>query len=167
MGARRPPTTPPSRRPPTRTGPDSAAARPALGRPPLSPEAVRERVAAYCERYGVRPDADGLPPFPSGRRETVQHREWLTVYRAVRRLAARATPGVAPRPAISRETSSPCPICGKPLPPSARETRLGTRAAPRVRLHEPCAALVERLRAVGFEAANRALRLLWAPKTAE
>jgi len=126
---------------------------------------VRERVAAYCERYGVRPVADpGLPPFPSGRRETVQHREWLTVYRAVRRLEARAAPGVAPRPSTSREASRSCPVCGKSLPPSAREVRLGARALPRVRLHEPCAALVERLKTAGPEAASRALGLLWPPK---
>ncbi len=60
------------------------------GRPPLSTEQVEARVQEYCGRYGVAPGPDGLPPFPSGRRETPQHREWLTLYKALQRLRRRA-----------------------------------------------------------------------------
>jgi len=61
------------------------------GRPPLSSEQVAARVQAYCARYGVTIGSEGLPPFPSGRRETPQHREWLTLYKALQRLRRRAT----------------------------------------------------------------------------
>lgn len=57
------------------------------GRPRLSPEALQARIAEYCGKYGVKPGADGLPPYPSGQRETVQHREWIAVYKAHARLS--------------------------------------------------------------------------------
>ncbi len=63
---------------------------PKRGRPPLSAEQVDARVREYCERYGVAAGPDGLPPFPSGRRETPQHREWLALYKALQRLRRRA-----------------------------------------------------------------------------
>jgi len=59
------------------------------GRPRLSPEELRERIDAYCSRYGGTVSPEGLPPFPTGRRETPQHREWIAVYKAHRRLARR------------------------------------------------------------------------------
>ena len=43
----------------------------------------------YCARYGVTPSAEGLPPFPAGRRETPQHREWISLYKTYNRLARR------------------------------------------------------------------------------
>ena len=59
-----------------------------MGRPPLTEEQVRARVDAYCDRYGVAPGPQGLPPFPTGRRESAQHRDWQAVYRALQRLDA-------------------------------------------------------------------------------
>jgi hypothetical protein len=38
----------------------------------------------------VRPTLEGLPPFPSGQRETAQHREWLGLYKLKSRLGRRA-----------------------------------------------------------------------------
>jgi hypothetical protein len=61
----------------------------ARGRPRLTAEVLQARVAEYCRRYGVSPSAGGLPPFPSGKRETPQHREWLLVYKAHQRLSRR------------------------------------------------------------------------------
>jgi hypothetical protein len=52
----------------------------------LTLEELQARVAAYCERYGVKPGPDGLPPYPAGRRETPQHREWIAVYKVHSRL---------------------------------------------------------------------------------
>ena len=137
---------------------------PHRGRPPLSADAVRGRVTAYCQRYGVVAGDHGLPPFPAGRRETRQHREWLTIYRAVRRLESRT--GVPPKASASRASAgaAPCAVCAKPLPPSAREVRLGARGVPRARLHPHCADLVERLRQAGPDAAERAGRLLWSAR---
>jgi len=56
------------------------------GRVSPTPQELENRVAAYCERYGVTPGPTGLPPYPSGQRETPQHREWIAVYKAHRRL---------------------------------------------------------------------------------
>ncbi len=134
---------------------------PRVGRPPLSDETVESRVAAYCERYGVAPTAGGVPPFPSGQRETDQHREWLVVYRAVKRLAARTCP-VNPRASPRAiQGALACAVCSEPVPPGddhARDVRLG-RA--RVRLHADCADLVEHARRAGPEALARLTPLLW------
>jgi hypothetical protein len=67
---------------------------PAPGRRRLTPEDVQKRITEYCERYDVRPNETGLPPFPSGQRETQQHREWMAVYRAHSRLAASSAEGL-------------------------------------------------------------------------
>lgn len=134
------------------------------GRPPLSPEAVAARVDDYCRRHGVEPTAEGLPPFPTGQRETPQHRDWLTVYRAVRRLEARRSGLQAPsrRPV---QGALACAVCDEPVPPGAdaREARLG-RA--RLRLHVACADLAERARQAGPEAVGRVAALLWPGRAA-
>lgn len=55
----------------------------------LTPEDLQARITEYCARYGVEPNAEGLPPFPSGQRETPQHRDWIGVYKAHDRLERR------------------------------------------------------------------------------
>jgi hypothetical protein len=62
---------------------------PSKGRPRLTPEALQARIAEYCARYGVAPNAEGMPPFPAGQRETRQHRDWIAVYKAHDRLGRR------------------------------------------------------------------------------
>jgi hypothetical protein len=54
----------------------------------LTAEEFQSRVEAYCAQYGVEVTPEGLPPFPAGRRETAQHREWISLYKARKRLAA-------------------------------------------------------------------------------
>lgn len=63
---------------------------PGRGRPRLTLEVYEARLGAYCARYAVKPSREGLPPFPAGRRETPQHREWIALYKAHSRLARRA-----------------------------------------------------------------------------
>jgi len=63
---------------------------PGKGRPRLTPDDVQARIDLYCARYGVRPNVGGLPPFPSGKRETAQHRAWIAVYKAHNRLGRRS-----------------------------------------------------------------------------
>lgn len=120
-----------------------------MGRPPLTEDEVRDKVLAYCERYQVPPGPEGLPPFPSGRRETRQHREWLTVYRARQRLRAReAGP---PDPPGGRS----CPLCSRAVGDHeavAVET-VGRKA--RAWLHPACADLVRLARQAGPEAVAR------------
>lgn len=62
---------------------------PQKGRRRLTEDDLHERVTAYCARYGVASTPAGLPPFPTGQRETDQHREWLSIYKAHNRLGRR------------------------------------------------------------------------------
>ena len=73
---------------------------PVVGRPRLAPEELAARIADYCRQYGVRVIESGLPPFPRGRRETPQHREWMKLYKAHNRMA--------------RRTRSQCERCANP-----------------------------------------------------
>lgn len=127
-----------------------------MGRPPLTEDEVRDKVLAYCERYQVSPGPEGLPPFPSGRRETRQHREWMTVYRARQRLRARQA-----RPADHPPGGPSCPFCSRAV--GDREAvaveRAGWKA--RARLHPACADLVRLARQAGPEAVARLSEWIW------
>jgi len=93
------------------------------GRPRLTAEALQSRIDTYCARYDVRPGPNGLPPFPAGRRETPQHRQWIALYTASRRLLARDRPNQAPTPpaqppelrAWLRRQSGRCAACAGKL----------------------------------------------------
>jgi hypothetical protein len=61
----------------------------AKGRPRLTPEEYEARLRAYCAKYSVAPNTEGFAPFPAGRRETPQHREWMKLYKAHNRMARR------------------------------------------------------------------------------
>jgi hypothetical protein len=63
---------------------------PAKGRKRLTQDDLEARIAAYCRRHGITPTRQELPPFPSGKRETAQHREWLGLYKLHNRLGRRA-----------------------------------------------------------------------------
>jgi len=71
------------------------------GRPRLTPEEYEGRLRAYCSAFAVKPNAQGLPPFPSGQRETPQHREWMKLYKAHNRMA--------------RRSRGQCERCGTPV----------------------------------------------------
>jgi hypothetical protein len=97
------------------------------GRPRLTAEALQSRIDAYCARYDVRPGPNGLPPFPAGRRETPQHRQWIALYTASRRLRARDRPNGSPtaevvpaaelRAWLGRQ-SGRCAACARKLVPA-------------------------------------------------
>jgi hypothetical protein len=59
------------------------------GRPRLSEDDLKARVSAYCKSYGASLTDQGLPEFPSGKRETPQHREWISLYKLWNRLGRR------------------------------------------------------------------------------
>jgi hypothetical protein len=131
-----------------------------MGRPPLTEDQVQARVLAYCKRHGVSPGPQGLPPFPSGQRETRQHREWLTVYRALQRFERRAAAAaLAAAPDAARLA---CPICARPIEPGlpvpyARRTK-GARAAS---LHPSCAEMARLAEALGPQAVASLGPFLW------
>jgi hypothetical protein len=132
-----------------------------MGRTPHTEDQVRAQVLAYCERYGVSPGPEGLPPFPTGKRETRQHREWLTVYRALRRAKARAASAVQVEP--GELSIRACPVCSHDLEPdlAVPYSRRAARSARPVRLHPACAELARLGDTLG-PAAVEGLRLfLW------
>jgi hypothetical protein len=113
-----------------------------MGRPALTEDQVRAKVTAYCEKYNVTRGPEGLPPFPSGKRETRQHREWLTVYRAHQRFRKRsATVSVS---SSSRPTTAYCPICARPLPVELAVPCAPHESSP-VSVHPACAEALARL----------------------
>jgi hypothetical protein len=129
-----------------------------MGRPPLTPAQVRAKVVGYCERHGVSPVPEGLPPFPSGQRETRQHREWLGVYRALQRLEARSS--AAAEAALSG-SEAVCPICALALTPAdSVPVRARRRAAPS-NAHAACADLVRLADQAGPDTIARLTELLW------
>jgi hypothetical protein len=148
---------------------------PTRGRQRLTPEQLEARTREYCRRYGVTASASGLPPFPSGRRETQQHREWMAVYKAHQRLsrrargecercAAPASDGSvfceAHRAGASGRSSGQdvaaldgCPVCGRRV----AHRKPGTAAA----LHGACRRLAGLAKAAGPETVDRLRSYLW------
>lgn len=116
---------------------------------------------AYGKRYGVSPGPRGLPPFPSGQRETRQHREWLTVYRALQRLERRVAAAAMPKDAPDAARLA-CPICARPIEPGlavpyARRTQSARPAS----LHPSCAELARIAEALGPSAVAALGLFLW------
>lgn len=113
------------------------------GRPRLTPAEYEERLRSYCGRYGVSVTPAGIPPFPSGQRETDQHREWLALYKAHSRL------GRVPA------ADGSCGVCGRLVDPSDAIAHRGGA------LHTAChgvVALAEPLGPAGFD---RVRAYLW------
>jgi hypothetical protein len=134
------------------------------GRPRVTPEELRGRLIAYCKRHGVGLNDEGLPPFPAGQRETEQHREWMALYKAHRRLAERkpSTADIDRRQELLTRQQGRCSVCDKPL--ELADSRLddsdaidgNPRHAAAAVLHAPCRQLVDLARSLGGEALERA-----------
>ena len=121
------------------------------GRPRLTWAQYQERLLSYCRRHGVDPTAAGIPPFPSGRRETDQHREWLGLYKAHARLSGSPDLGVSG----ARSPDGACGLCGGPV--EAPEAVAHPTAVLQPRCHE-VASLVEALGPAGLD---RVRAYLW------
>jgi hypothetical protein len=106
----------------------------------------------------------GLPPFPAGQRETEQHRDWMALYKAHRRLSERtpSTADLARRQALLTEQRGRCPVCHKAL--EIADSRLddadaidgNPQHAAAAVLHAPCRQLVDLARSLGSDAVDRA-----------
>ena len=79
-------------------------------------EVVQTRIAAYCATYKVKVNAEGFPPFPSGKRETAQHRQWIALYNAHKRVS-RHEQGASPEElgSLLEGQDGRCPVCDDPL----------------------------------------------------
>jgi len=108
-------------------------------RPALTEDDVRQKVAAYCARYRVEaPSATGMPPFPAGKRETKQHREWVVLYKAVQRVRKREAAGGLPvRAAALKTQRGRCPVCAEPAE-AETAVLLDRSPAPSLALHAGC-----------------------------
>ncbi len=126
------------------------------GRPRLSPEDLRARLADYCRRYSVALNDEGLPPFPAGKRETGQHREWMAIYKAHRRLSERGTgtADLARRHELLAAQRGRCPVCDKRL--DVADARLDSHEAGPAVLHAQCLQLLALGRILGADAVARA-----------
>ena len=129
-----------------------------MGRPALTEDQVHARVQAYCQRYGVSPGPQGLPPFPTGQRESRQHRDWLTVYRALQRFERRAAASSAD---ASAERLA-CPVCARPIEPGlAVPYARRTKSARPLSLHPSCAELARLAESLGPSAVAALVPFLW------
>jgi len=146
-------------------------------RPRLTAADYQARLDAYCTRYGVEATSRGIPPFPTGSRETPQHREWISLHRLHDRIARRsrgqcqacaepavegelfcATHGAGTSTAVEhkrlhRAQRGACPICETPL--SLEEARVHRRST---LLHPDCLRLVRLVEALGPDSVARARR---------
>ena len=136
---------------------------PVRGRPRLTPEEYATRVRAYCARYGVAGAPDGLPPFPKGRRETPQHREWMKLYKAHKRLHGASA---GERKALLEAQGGICPICNKSVELSDSLDHGHESRRPPALLHQACNQLVVAAESLGPQVVDRVRDYLWpvAPK---
>jgi hypothetical protein len=133
---------------------------PTRGRPRLSPEDVKARIQAYCRRYGVTAGPEGLPPFPSGKRETPQHRAWMAVYKAHQRLGRVGGASLEDRRALLASQDGACEVCARPLA-IAEAVLLKTSDGRSLALHPACHGLAVSAEAAGPEAVDHLRAYLW------
>lgn len=148
------------------------------GRPRLTQEQYQARLSDYCSRYGVAVLGTGRPPFPAGRRETPQHREWIALYKAHDRLQRRergqcercAAPVAEgsvfceahrgePASLAARAREGSCPICLEAVDPKSGVERGAGRN--RAVLHRPCSQLSDLAQPLGERAIARLRAFLW------
>lgn len=134
----------------------AAVGKPRRGRPRLTAEDLRARLADYCSRYDATLNDEGLPPFPAGKRETAQHRDWMSLYKAHQRLSDRGpdTADVERRQELLAVQHGRCAICRKPL--DLEDARLDHHESDPAVLHARCLELVALARALGPDAVERA-----------
>jgi hypothetical protein len=132
------------------------------GRPRLTPEQYQERLAAYCARYGVTAGDGTLPPFPTGRRETAQHRAWMALYKARRRLTdPKPGPGAdSRRRELLAAQQGRCPVCARDVT-AAEALDPADAAVPRALVHHACGLAVALARRDGAVVLDRIRAYLW------
>src|SRR5687767_2429574 len=109
------------------------------GRPPLTEDVLRQRISDHCGRYQVGLNADGLPVYPAGKRESPEHREWIVLYKALSRLNVRARlADPQERQALHASQKGLCPVCAEPVEATAVLDRDASTRHLRGLVHEDC-----------------------------
>ena len=163
---------------------------PLQGRPRVTPEVYQARLDAYCARYKVTALDTGIPPFPAGRRETPQHREWIALYKAHSRLARRergqcercASPvaegsifceahrdstganDAAQAGALLKAQDGLCPICGLEVSLGDAVEHEPGPGRHHAALHKRCHGLASLAATFDAEAVGRLRSYLWPPR---
>ena len=165
----------------------------AKGRPRLTTEEYDARIRAYCAKYSVQPNTESFPPYPAGRRETPQHREWMKLYKAHSRMARRtrgqcercgtavsdgsifcvahraanSTGGhggsADQRRALFDSQAGRCPICGDAVDLRDSIDHRHPTSEVRALIHQRCHQLVSAAESLGPEALDRVRLYLWTP----
>jgi len=154
------------------------------GRPPITDDVLQARISDYCARYSVIPDKrTGLPPFPAGRRETPQHRAWITLLKARTRLRRRLgglcrrcdepvvtgtifCTGHDPSSDTATTSRALCLVCGDGV---ALAKAVAHRQSPRsepVWVHRPCRDIISLAQKAGPGLLGRLRQYLWPQEAA-
>jgi hypothetical protein len=133
-----------------------------MARAKLTEELLQQRIEDYCARHGAERNAEGFPVFPTGRRETPQHREWIVLFKARSRLrkAAGSAPEGVDRGALIARQRGRCPVCDAEVRVDDAYDDRGVNGPALV--HRACAALLTRVASLGPEGLERLRSYLWA-----
>jgi hypothetical protein len=140
------------------------------GRPRVSEEVLAQRIADYCARYGVTErNASGFPAYPSGKRETPQHREWVVLFKASSRLHSAGSQDA--RTALLTAQNGRCPVCAEEIHVADGTVVAGAPGTEtKLLVHAPCGKLLRLALELGPSAIERTRTVLWpgggrAPRT--
>jgi hypothetical protein len=135
----------------------------AKGRPRLTEEVLSQRIADYCARYGVSErNESGFPVFPSGQRETPQHREWVVLFKALSRLRDTGPRDV--RNALLSSQGGRCPVCAEEVSLDGSALVAGA-AEVKLLVHPRCGRFLRLALDLGPAAVDRARAALWPEPT--
>ena len=153
---------------------------PPRGRPAITEEVLQARVGDYCARYEVTPNENGLPPFPAGRRETRQHREWISLLKAGSRLRRRTAglcrrcdePAATGKAFCEKHDSSPsqkasttskatCLVCGDAVAGTLVDEHRRKPESEPVLVHRACAGVISLAQKAGPGSLDRVKDYLW------
>jgi hypothetical protein len=126
----------------------------------MTREEYQARLDRYCRAYGLDAACEGPPPYPSGQRETPQHREWLALYKAHRRLGDAQGDSAELRERLAKAQKGACPICGRPVAVSDPVALRPGTGEPRAVLHRRCLEIVALVQAQGPEVLQRVATFL-------
>lgn len=150
------------------------------GRPAITEDVLQARISEYCARYGVGPKKNGLPPFPAGRRETPQHREWISLLKAGTRLrrrigglCRRCDEPAAPDKILCEQhdrssthtadaaSKARCLVCGDAVAGTAVDEHRREAPSEPVLVHRRCVDVISLAEKVGPGLLDRVRHYLW------